>query len=205
MAGLHDCFLGGIPEMVETPSKIILLGSGTTSILSTWPTLPTVRFNLQTIRTKTRLDCKPFCILANRSQMPKAIKYKKRKLIPEETFLIELNSRSIEDLIINEKEFHFGVSCNRDFGLWFSEKRKETKHPKFSMGFYSCLWLLNSNCEEIYIAGFDGVLNKKNGSYSYLTGNPSCRNHDMVYEWQVIQACIEKARFRGVKVYLSNC
>jgi hypothetical protein len=104
--------------------------------------------------------------------------------------------------------------------------------PRNSTGFYMILWLLYADVDEIYIAGYDGYkaysgldrgIWKVDKPFHDISGNVWCNGdcqqiknigergnpddfyyHNLTTEWLAIEKAIEKARDRGVKVFVAK-
>jgi hypothetical protein len=202
---LIDCPLRDLPILIKTPKEILFLGSGTVPIPSHWPIVPSIRFNLQTLRTRSYLNFPIWAILLNRSQSPVAKKYRDRGLVSSDTYLVSLLTHSLQDRFdLQNRQIEYGLWFNRSMGRWLDAKKQLTKRPKFSVGFYMCLWLLSPQCSTVYIAGFDGCLKRGRRDYFHADNTPACLRHDLNFEWETILECCYIAKAMGKKVFIAD-
>jgi len=132
------------------------------------------------------------------------------------------------------KLFHIGAKDRLDWEslqYYVSEMNKFGYKPRNSTGMYLILWLLYGDVDEIYISGYDGYLTLSGTTpgfwdtkspYKDINGNIWCPQdnqeikakeesgikdfyyHNLAIEWMAIEDAIEKARNRGVKVFVSK-
>ena len=223
-----------ITDTSKCPRKLLFIGSGRTKTPKEWLSIPSIRVNARTLGYFPENDIYgiltwPAFIDDGLGGVLRSKRY--QESIPY-IFMFDL-ARSPDECILYSDEaklFHIGTKNRFEweaFKYYVSLMEKFGYKPRNSTGMYLILWLLYADVDEIYISGFDGHLALSgtipgkwdtNTPYKDIQGNIWCPQdnkeiesgkkdfyyHNLYIEWQAIEDAVQKARDRGVKIFVSK-
>ncbi len=200
-------------ESLSLPKEILLLGSGVTKPLDSWPPVASLRVNIRTLCPMVYHDKWPIhtIIVNNRikrqlgSCWHTSITTLKPRVVAFDTTKEMASSRVVSDRFVSIGASDLSGSAydtlrlsGQAYGLDLSP----------STGFHVLLWLLYADVDTIYIAGFDG--RSKGETYHAIAGRRYTERethdyHSFAIEWSVIERLgIPAARARGVNVHVAK-
>ncbi|HPA17700.1 MAG TPA: hypothetical protein PLU30_08115 [Verrucomicrobiae bacterium] len=221
LRGLHpllrDCPFAPVVLGRPQPRRLVVIGSGLTQCPEAWlrgEDIGAVFVNDKMLGVGSYSHLAPYAIVTRKSPTAGivedfALRHPARPLV----FVFDSGkgARMLRDE--GARVFNFPVNRGRD-GAWFEaynravRRRSGNTGLRLTTGFYITLWLLSGAQEEITITGFDGHRGLKDTSeYQFMTrpaDRMDPRYHDLSFEWIFMEAAVEIARRRGVRVNVAR-